>query len=415
MNVLQVFSIDFGGAAIAAKRISAAVEKVCDNNVQTRYVALYGAEKDEYVEEFMPGKAVKAVAIARKLHEVCLEPKTKKYPGPFSIGTFGVAFSFKSFVEWADIIHIHWINRGFFSLKQLEKLSNYGKPIIWTMHDMWVFTGGCHYDGECGKYRGDCENCICICSGKKDLRDIQNYKKLIFQKDNFCFVGCSNWITACARNSTVLRGSKRVQCIPNPINLESFAPLPADEVNVVRQMYGISDKKYVVCFGAMSSGDKRKGGELVHEIVRLLPKDQYQLVVFGNCDDRVKYEKYDTVFLGSVHDPAEMRKIYAMSDVFIAPSVQENLANTVMEALACGTPVVAFDIGGMPDMVVDRVNGRVVRPFSCSEYAQAIAEVVACKEMRENARTIVRKKFAEEIIGGEYYRLYKKMLKEESV
>lgn len=411
MRIMHIFSINSGGAAVAAKRIAAAVEQISGEQAKSSFLALYAAEQDTQVTPYVTGKAgMFLVRAARKAAEILQEPKLQPYPGPFHLGQFGVGGRIGKFLKDVDVIHIHWVNRGFLSLKQLDQLTKLGKPIVWTMHDMWAFTGGCHYDGECKQYETQCKNCICIASHKKDVSAEQKQKKQIFQKKCWHFVGCSQWMAESARNSYIMEQQNQICCIPNPIDTTFFAPLSEEERLAVRNEYGISETKKIILFGAVSSDDKRKGSELVHQIFEKLPVDQYQLVIFGGCENRGDYAKYDTVFLNYIRDPQIMRKVYAMADVFIAPSIQENLANTVMESLSCGTPVVAFDIGGMKDMILPGENGFLVEPFSIEGYAKAVGSV--SDDMRSRARESVCRRFSPETVGEQYLALYQKAMEQ---
>ncbi len=409
MKIIHIFSINSGGAAIAAKRIAKAVETVADKSVSNQFLALYYAKNDPVViSYFNSPRKLFTVKAMRKISDMIFNVRSKDYPGPFSLGGFGVAqwSRLKYFLNEADIVHVHWVNRGFFSIKQLNKLVDSGKPIVWTMHDMWAFTGGCHYDGDCKKYEGVCKGCYCIKSGRRDFTHEQAAKAQIFSKGNVFIVGCSHWITACARRATIMKNQRHIQCIANPINCNFFSPVNATKSASLREKYGIPKNKRIVLFGAMSSEDKRKGSEFIHQIVGNISKKDFQLVVFGNCSDYLGYDIENATILGAITDEKSMHEIYSMSDVFIAPSIQENLANTVMESLASGTPVVAFNIGGMQDMIIDNYNGKLITPFQVDEFIKAIKFVSTNSAMRRNATTSIREQFSEDIIGQQYYHLY---------
>lgn len=409
MKIIHIFSINSGGAAIAAKRIAKAVESTSGEHVINQFLTLYHAESDPVVTAYInDSRLLFTIKALRKISDILFNIRSKEYPGPFTYGGFGVAHwsRLKSFLDEADIVHIHWVNRGFFSIRQLKKLVDSGKPVVWTLHDMWAFTGGCHYDGECKKYEGVCNNCNCIESGRRDFTHVQVAKEEIFSKKNIYIVGCSHWITDCARRATIMKYQNHIQCISNPINCNFFLPVNAFKSARLREKYNIHKDKRVVLFGAMSSDDKRKGGEFIRQIVDNIPKQDFQLVIFGNCSDYSAYDMENTTFLGAIKDQKNMHEIYSMSDVFIAPSIQENLANTVMESLASGTPVVAFNIGGMQDMIIDNYNGKLVAPFQVNEFVKAIKIVCTNSEMRRNAADSIRERFSEDIIGQKYYRLY---------
>lgn len=412
MRVIHIFSINSGGAAIAAKRIAESVELYSNYGVKNSYLTLYSTENSNDVKMFYSNSvAMSFVKVGRKLSEILFEPKIKNYPGPFTMGEFGVAnrVRLSEILQEIDVIHIHWINRGFFSIRQLKQLADFNIPIVWTMHDMWAFTGGCHYDGECGNYREKCTNCICVIKGKKDFWKEQLEKKKIFEQSNFYFVGCSEWITNCARESYILKEQKHVMCIPNPID-SAFISSSHKNICGTRNKYKVPNDKKIVLFGAMSLKDERKGGNLIADLISKMPSDEFHIVIFGDSSGEIE-ELFDNITsLGKISNSEIMNEIYSMCDAFIALSIQENLANTVMESLASGTPVVAFNIGGMPDMIIDGINGKLVDPFNISDFIASINYVVERPWMRQKAVETVKNRFSSEIIGKKYYSLYFKTI-----
>lgn len=410
MKAIHIFSINSGGAAIAARRIAKSIEIASGGKVENVFLSLYNDKKNNDVVSFFSNSISSFIGKAgRKVSEVLFEPSTKNYPGPFTLGKYGVANNkkLKNILSDIDIIHIHWVNRGFFSINQLAELSKLDIPIVWTMHDMWAFTGGCHYDGECGEYKERCYNCPCIKKGKNVFFVEQEKKKKIFQKNIFYFIGCSEWITNCAKNSYILRDQDNIECIANPISNSFFEEV--DKMKI-RDKYKIDSTERIILFGAMSSDDERKGGKLIKKIFSEIKKRKYQVFAFGNCSEEFRRENKDIRFLGSIANIEEMHEIFSMSDVFIAPSIQENLANTVMESLASGTPVVAFDIGGMSDMIIDNINGKLVKPFDIESFISSIDYIIEHRFRSKNVKESIKGKFSYDKIGEKYYNVYQRAI-----
>ncbi|NIO17462.1 MAG: glycosyltransferase [Deltaproteobacteria bacterium] len=279
----------------------------------------------------------------------------------------------KKVIEYdPDIIHLHWVCDGFL---RIETLREFKKPIVWTLHDMWAFTGGCHYDDECGRFRNLCGKCPLLKSQKeKDLSHrILKRKMNSWEKVNLTIVSPSRWLGECARESTLL-GKREVKIIPNGIDVEKFKPV---EKGVARNILNLSPTRKLILFGAMdSTSDKRKGFHYLRGALQLLQKKwggNAELVVFGASEPMPKPELgFKSHYMGTFRDEISLAILYSASDVIITPSIQENLSNVVLEALSCGTPTIAFHIGGMPDMIMHRENGYLARPFEIKDLAEGI-------------------------------------------
>ena len=312
--------------------------------------------------------------------------------------------------ESPDIVNLHWINDGFM---RLETLAGIKLPIVWTLHDMWAFSGSEHYAGGSTRYKEGYEssNRPAGESGLDVSRWVWRRKKRSWPKvENMVVVTPSHWLAECARESVLFR-DRRIEVLPNGVDHVRFHPM---NHAIARNILGLPEEKKLILFGAgLSTSDKRKGFHLLVEALKKLEHDEnpndYQLMVFGasSGDDSFSMK---THYLGRVQDEISMAIVYAAADVFVAPSVEENLANTVLEALACGTPVVAFNIGGMPDMVTHKSNGYLARGFSTEELAEGIKWVVEdgqrWRELSEQARETVVRSFTLERSAQRYLDLY---------
>ena len=325
--------------------------------------------------------------------------------------------SIKSIYE-ADIINLHWINEGFFSFKTLNQIAASGRPVVWTLHDMWAFTGGCHYSLGCKNFEGECSVCPSLrLRGKKDCSyKIFNHKLKLFEHFNVNMVTCSKWLAAEAKRSSLLKG-KNITIIPNTLKTECYKPL--DKVSVHKRLNLDNDYMYIL-FGTMTLKDKRKGFDLFIQCIKSLSdspdrfKQKLRLLVAGSEKNMKGMElPLETIFLGRLNSESEMADFYNAGSLFVAPSREDNLPNTVMESLSCGTPVIAFNIGGMPDMIDHKVNGYLAEPFNVKDLLNGIFWVLdhpETKKISDAARNKILKNFNNSTVGS-YINLYNKVSK----
>lgn len=410
MKIVHLVTDDIGGAGRAARRISDALNAV---GQESKVIVL---EKYD-----MGGNTIRAFnSKIRKTVFKCIRKatyfSTTRYADrkSFSDSFFGAdILSLPEIVE-ADIVNLHWVNYGYLSYKGIRKLA-LNKKIVWTLHDMWPFTAGCYYNRECNQYHQQCRNCDYVrakYSASRTKRIYEEKEKMYQVPVNINFVGCSKWITQCASQSALTR---RFHCdtIHNPIDIETFVPR---KLSHIRKKLGISDDTNIILFGAMTSdSDPRKGYQYLKEALQLIDIDceteNVLAVVFGNQNEIDDELSMSVKGLGMISDDIVLSEIYSMADVFVAPSVQENLSNAVMESLSCGTPVVAFDVGGMKDMIVNEVNGYLVTPFDVNDLAKGINFCIK-NNLSKGCREYVEEHFTYERIGRRYEELYMSILKE---
>lgn len=310
-----------------------------------------------------------------------------------------------------DIVHLHWINGGMMPIEDLLRIK---APIVWSLHDMWPFTGGCHYDEHCGRYRESCGNCPVLGSNStNDLsRKVWERKEKVFsQLPNMTIVGLSRWITESAKKSSLFR-DKKIITLPNPIDTTVFAP---QNKRTAREIWNLPQDKKLILFGAMNATtDPRKGFHELKKALHLLDGNNIELVVFGS-EKPTEHSSFNFTihYVGNIHDDERLATLYSAADVMIVPSLQENLSNAIMESLACGTPVVAFDIGGNSDMIEHKINGYLANPYNTTDLANGIQWVLDAKnydELCHNSREKVVQKFDRTQVVTSYIDLYVKVL-----
>lgn len=312
-----------------------------------------------------------------------------------------------------DLVHLHWIAGGFLRIEDLLRI---GRPIVWTMHDMWPFTGGCHYDETCGRYVKGCGKCPKLGSSKRgDLsgRVFKRKQRVFGALKNLAVVGISRWLCEAARQSKLLKDKKIVN-IPNPIDTISFSPL---DKMTARDMLGLPPKKKIVLVGAMAVlKDVRKGFIEFCRALERIKTPEVELAVFGAAQPPTGPAfNFPAHFLGTLHDDLSLRVAYSAADVMVVPSLQENLSNIILESLACGTPAVAFRIGGNPDMIDHERNGYLADPFESADLARGIDRILNHPEpgfLSLNARRQVLDHFAPRRVADQYLELYESLIQQ---
>jgi len=313
-----------------------------------------------------------------------------------------------------DIVHLHWICDGMLRIEELKRIN---KPILWTLHDMWSFTGGCHYSDGCERFQQACGNCPQLNrSGKNDMsRSVLRRKKKAWSKLNITIVTPSNWLAESAKKSSLFQ-HKRIEVIPNGLDLKRYKPM--DRL-LAREILGLPKNKRLVLFGAMeATSDHRKGFDLLYEgLKQLYAKwlDRAELVVFGSSEpENLPDFGLPVHYLGYLYDDVSLALLYSAADVMVTPSRQDNLPNTVVESLACGTPAVVFDIGGMPDMINHQINGYLAKPFDTSDLAAgidwALSDENRHKELCLKAREKAEACFDIKKVASKYLDLYEEVL-----
>jgi len=310
-----------------------------------------------------------------------------------------------------DIVHLHWICGGMIKIEDIAKIK---ASIVWSLHDMWAFTGGCHYDENCNAFENSCGNCKVLGSDKeRDLsRKVFNRKQKTFsQIENITIVGLSKWLNECSKGSTLLKYKKHVN-LPNPIDTNIFKPFDKEKA---RELWSLPKDKKLVLFGAMgATSDPRKGfDELSHALHKLESRD-IEFVVFGSSKPKESQKfGFKTHYLGHLHDDVSLVTLYSAVDVMMVPSLQEAFGQTASESMSCGTPVVAFATTGLLDIVDHKINGYLAKPFESDDLACGIEWVLNNEnydELCQNAREKVLREFDSVVVAKKYIELYKEVL-----
>ena len=324
-----------------------------------------------------------------------------------SIASTGVSVTGLPEFKRADIIHLHWINQGMLSISEIGKIIASGKKVVWTMHDMWPFTGICHYAGTCTRFHHSCGSCPYLKSlSENDLSyRIFRKKKATYARGRIDFVACSQWLGKLAEKSQLTNGHNVVS-IPNPIDTGKYFPSDKTEA---KQKLGLPTDKRIILFAAVKASDKRKGmNYLIEAGKRINNKEVLFLIAGTNGDEIARQLPGLSVNAGFVASD-KMPDFYNAADVFVTPSLQDNLPNTLMEAMSCGTPCVGFNTGGIPEMIDHGKNGYVAEYRNAVDLANGLKWTLFEADSRllsENAREKVLSEYAEEIIVNRYLTIY---------
>lgn len=415
MRVLIINTSErIGGAAIAANRLMEALKnngiktKMLVRDKQTDQISVVELKKSWWkVWQFIWERVVIWQANHFKKHNL------------FAVDIANTGTNITALPEFtqADVIHLHWINQGMLSLTDIRRIIQSGKPIVWTMHDMWPFTGICHYAGDCDKYATQCHNCPQLYKGsKKDIayRTFQKKKKL-FEGAQITFVACSRWLESLAKKSDLIKG-QTITNIPNAINTNLFKPRDKKQA---REKCHLPQDKKLLLFGSVKITDKRKGIDYLvsacKQIASSYPDFSKELgvVVFGN-----QAEQYASLFpfpiypMNYVSNEKELVDIYNAVDLYVTPSLQDNLPNTIVEAMACGIPCIGFNVGGIPQMIDHLHNGYVAEYQSSNDLANGIHWALTEGEYESLSEEACRKavsSYSESTIAKKYVEIYNKI------
>tara|TARA_B100000989_G_scaffold299038_1_gene292332 strand:+ start:1561 stop:2820 length:1260 start_codon:yes stop_codon:yes gene_type:complete len=319
----------------------------------------------------------------------------------FTIGLLGFDISKTEEYKKADIVHIHWIDQGFIKISSLKNIK---KPIIWTMRDMWAFSGGAHYTMDFKNYEDG-----------KFSKIIKNYKKKIFG-NNICFIAISEWLKDQANKSITLKESK-IKKIYNNIEFNKFKIISKETAKLNLH---INTKKKILLFGAVNPQHKRKGWNIFIEALTKLDKSKYFLVIFGNFWSYQTLDKIGIEYksFGFVNNFGKLNNIFSCADLLIFPSIQEAFGKIWVEAMACGTPVVCFNKTPPAEIINHKQNGFIVNNFESNSLIKGIEWMSNQFTVDEKIRVKIREKaskFDSHLIALEYKKLYEDILKKKNI
>ena len=323
---------------------------------------------------------------------------SRKHLFEIDIANSGVDITKLPEFKEADIIHLSWINQGMLSLKGIRKILDSGKPVVWTMHDIWPATGICHITLNCLRYQS--------------YNKVLQRKKKMLEGRNIMFVTCSKWLEKEASKSAILAG-QQVFSIPNPIDTHVFHPTDRKQARINA---GLPLDKKIILFASQRVTNVNKGISYLIEACHKLAKNHPEIVnqtaiaILGGHAENLREEfDFEVYELGYINDTQRIVDIYNASDVFVLPSLSENLPNTIMEAMACGVPCVGFKVGGIPEEIDHKVNGYVAKYRDATDLAQGlhwILEEANYQELSSSAITKVQRSYSQRSVALQYINIY---------
>jgi len=400
--------MDFGGAGISALRLHKGLLK---NGIDSKVLVLVKSSNVKNIFKFEEkNKIDKDIEELNQIKENHNRLIGRIFKGE---GLFTDCYSIfdlrnNSFVQKADIINLRWVSNflDFSSFFPSVK----GKPIVWRLSDMNPFTGGCHFAGNCLKYREKCNDCPQLGG---DVNNIWKCKQKAYDGQNMHIVAPSNWLGDCVKNSKLFKDFP-VHIIQNGLDINIFNK---KDKKYCRKLLNLPLDKIIILFGAQNANDLRKGGKYFIEALENLgssvDKSKIVLAVFGENSN--KFNSFFPVYsLGKIREESMLVLCYNAADIFVNPSLAESFGQTTIESMACGIPVVAFNTGPMPK-IIKKNTGLLARYKDSKDLAKQIQWMIGHPKEREkmgvNARKIVEEKYTLDIQARKYIELYKNLLK----
>lgn len=420
MKVLLINTSDHtGGAAIAAIRLLRALQKQgMDAKLLCRDRTLPAEIREVMNLKPTPWRKVKF--LLERADIFVRNGFTRE--GLFAIDTarFGNDITKMPEFKEADVIHLHWTNQAMLSLKNLKKVLQSGKRVVWTMHDMWPFTGICHNAADCTHWLDGCGKCRLLKKPHANDLSAQTFrrKQKVYATGRLTLVGCSLWLTELARRSPLLQ-EQCVTSIPNPIDTDFYRPAGTGNMpsaDTIRKELGLPLNKRLLLFTAYRVTDPNKGIDYLIESLSMLCqehphlKSELGIVLAGKEAENLKNTFNIPAFpMGYVTSEERMRQLYQACDVLLMPTLMDNLPNTIVEAMACGRPCVAFKVGGIPQMIDDGVNGFMSTYRNSLDFARGIVRTLNSQNytaLCRNARIKAVTAYSEQAVAQQYIQLY---------
>ena len=409
-----------GGAAVAAHRLA---DALCREGVEATMVV---ARADSGATA-SPGGNGAAVVVAgtpwqrrwaflwERLRIFVANGLRRRGLWDVDIANAGVDITQTEAFRRADIVHLHWVNQGFLSLGGLRRIVGSGKPVVWTMHDMWPCTAICHHAGECGAYERRCHTCPQLLRpGADDLAArVFGRKQDIYSMAKLHFVAVSEWMACRARRSALTAGHD-ICVIPNALPMELFHP--TDRL-AARRRFGIAATDRVVAFGAARIDQPLKGFGTLVDALRIMAQRlgndaRLHLLLFGSVKDRRVLDNLpcSVTWVGMVGDVATLCDVYSAADVLASASDYETFGQTIVEAMACGCVAVSFDRGGQTDIISHRRDGYLARQGDTNDLANGLWWALQSPPAPQVLRQSVASRFSGEAVAQSHIELYKRLL-----
>lgn len=429
INVCHVaYSDTLGGACRAAHRLYRSFKSENNHEILSSMRVIKKFRKDQNIIGGLPKNAKLKYFFQKKINKISRLVYSIQYPKEkvFSIAwpntglgkELNRAYSEKKI----DIVNLHYLADNTISINEIGNLK---MPIVWRLNDQWPFCSCEHYSTDKTYFKNInlAEEYLNGYSNQKNhsLFDFFDLKRIIWNNKRKSWdkkihvVAPSNWIALSARKSFLFKDNP-IKVIPSTLDLDFWSPL---EQNEARNILGLTQNKKILLFGALGgTSDFRKGGDLLQEALSKLKRkitqsssEDIELIIFGQDSPKeLITSDFKIHYPGKINEDNLLKLYYSASDLFILPSRQDNLPGTGIESQACGTPVVAFDIGGLSDIIENQVTGILIKPFDTESLSEEIYSLITnnkkISNMREASRRRALKLWDQKIISQKYTELY---------
>ena len=410
MKVVVINHSDMqGGAAIVSLRLVHALQ---DAGVDARMLVI-DRQSDDALVGVMGGKwRNKWNFLAERLGVFLRNGLRRDTLFKIDTGSHGINLVSHPWVKEADVVCLNWVNQGTLSLKNVKQLAQAGKPLVWTMHDMWNCTGVCHYSFECERYKEKCHSCPLLETKGNDLSTvIQEKKRRLYEQAPIHFVAVSHWLAECCRQSTSMRDS-RLSVIYNAFPINDF-----DCTRLEGGFEGIPSDKKIIVMGARRLDVEVKGFKELIETSQYIARNKPELaarihlVLYGDLHDKSLLSKIEIpcTYLGTTASTEQLSLLYRHSDIVLSTALYENLPGTLIEGQASGCLPVTFGKGGQADIVEHLKTGYIAEYKDAASVAQGIEWAIDAGVSREFLHSEVERKFAASKIAQQYIDLFQQL------
>lgn len=409
MKVLFVSASDrIGGAAIATHRLHTALQR---EGLESHMLVWRKVTGDPTVHRLAPRlspwqwarRRLAALRHSRRLRD---NPRAAE-SGYWSLNLFSYPIAAAINAFGADIVHLNWVGDNFLPIDEVAKIS---APIVWSLQDMWAFTGGCHTAYDCLKFQTGCGGCPQLASPSPrdaSARIIRN-KLNAWSSVPMTIVCPSRWMADCVRSSVLLK-SKAIEVIGNSVDPAVFKPI--DQV-VARRAFNLPTDKKLILFGAIGgTSDPHKGFRFLREALRgLAEQSAIEVVTFGGQHAVDLGLSQPCHQIGALRDEVSLSLLYSAADVYVLPSLQESFGNTLVEAIACGAPCVTFDGSGAADVVQHRQSGYVARLEDSADLLDGINWVLAQSWPANKLHESIIARYGSKQVASQAIKVYESLL-----
>ena len=410
MKVVVINHSDMqGGAAIVSLRLVHALQ---DAGVDARMLVI-DRQSDDALVGVMGGKwRNKWNFLSERLGVFLRNGLRRDTLFKIDTGSHGINLVSHPWVKDADVVCLNWVNQGTLSLKNVKQLAQAGKPLVWTMHDMWNCTGVCHYSFECERYKEKCHSCPLLETKGNDLSTvIQEKKRRLYEQAPIHFVAVSHWLAECCQQSTAMRDS-RLSVIYNAFPINDF-----DCSRLEGGFEGIPSDKKIIVMGARRLDVEVKGFKELIETSQYIARNKPELaarihlVLYGDLHDKSLLSKIEIpcTYLGTIASTQQLSSLYRHSDIVLSTALYENLPGTLIEGQASGCLPVTFGKGGQADIVDHLKTGYIAEYKDAASVAQGIEWAIDAGVSREFLHSEVQRKFAAPKIAQQYIDLFQQL------